>query len=167
MKVYKVNAEPVNYGSWEIVGRGRSADMLAGDEPSDIFRELQDEDDDGEPNTVVDGLIDDLRDVWRIGRSAYAGHHNWIAVGNKEIGNDQVADASKNGHQPVQADPIGANQSDACITHSEQNEGVDRQIKLIPSWRQMKKCGRGTENEELRVLHSMKPEKRHGERNEF
>ena len=161
------NTAYTNYGSREIFGRGRGADMLAGNEPSDIFRELQDEDDDGEPNTVVDGLIDDLRDVWRIGRSAYAGRHNWVAVNDKEIGDDQVAHASKNRHHPVQADPIGANQSDACVTHSEQDEGIDRQIKLIPSWRQMKECGRGTENEELRVLHSMKPEKRHGEPNEF
>ena len=108
--------------------------MLAGDEPSDIFRELQHENDDGKPNAIVDGLIDDLRDVWRIRRSAYTGHHNWIAVDNEEISNDQVADASKNGHQPVQADPIGANQSDACVDYSEQDEGIDRQIKLIPSW---------------------------------
>src|SRR6266566_1513642 len=86
MKVYKADEVPVNYGSWEIVGRGRSADMLAGDEPSDIFRELQDENDDGEPNAIVDGLIDDLRDVGRIGRSAYTGHHNWIDVGNEGIG---------------------------------------------------------------------------------
>ena len=31
-------------------GRGWGADTLAGNEPPDIFRELQDEDDDGEPN---------------------------------------------------------------------------------------------------------------------
>ena len=49
-------------------GRGRSADMLAGNEPLDIFRELQDEDDDREPNAIVDGLVDDLRDALRIGR---------------------------------------------------------------------------------------------------
>jgi len=141
--------------------------MLAGNEPSDIFGELQNEDDDGEPNTVVDGLIDDLRDALSIRHSAYAGHHNWVASGNKEIGNDQVTHASKNGHHPVQANPIGANQSDACVTYSQQDEGIDRQIELIPSWRQMKECRCGTKNEELRVLHSMKPEKGDDKRNEF
>ena len=48
-------------------GRGRGADMLAGNKPSDIFRELQDEDDDGEPNAVVDGSIDDFGHALRIG----------------------------------------------------------------------------------------------------
>ena len=49
-------------------GRGRGADMLAGNKPPDIFRELQDEDDDREPNAIVDALVDDLRDALRIGR---------------------------------------------------------------------------------------------------
>lgn len=43
---------------------------MADEEPLDVFRGLQDEDDDGEPNAVVDGLIDDLRGALRIGRSA-------------------------------------------------------------------------------------------------
>jgi hypothetical protein len=43
----------------------------AGEEPPDIFPELQDNDDNGEPNAVADGLIDDLRE-YRFAKPLFA-----------------------------------------------------------------------------------------------
>ena len=59
-----------------------------------VLDELHDKDYNCAPNAVVDGLIDDLRDVRSIGRPAYACHHKWVTSGNQEIGNEQVAYAS-------------------------------------------------------------------------
>jgi hypothetical protein len=57
-----------NLAGW--VDSGWDVGRWSGEEPPDIFPKLQDEDDNGEPNAVVDGLIDDLRDARSIGRSA-------------------------------------------------------------------------------------------------
>ena len=42
----------------------------AGEEPPDIFPELQDNDDNGEPNAVEEGLVHDLRNTRSIRRFA-------------------------------------------------------------------------------------------------
>jgi hypothetical protein len=46
-----------NLAGW-VVDSGRDMGRVSGEDPPDIFTELQNEEDNGKPNAVVDGLID-------------------------------------------------------------------------------------------------------------